>query len=105
MGPLAHGGLALAASIGAYVNVALLLWVARRRFGGLGGRALLESLARTLLASTPLAAWCALCLWLWPAGGSGWRDAARLAPGGGGGGGGFPGARRVPAPAQDRPPP
>src|SRR3989441_7018084 len=95
MGPLAHGGLALAASIGAYVNVALLLWVARRRFGGLGGRALLESLARTLLASTPLAAWCALCLWLWPAGGSGWRDAAWLALGVGGGAVIFLGASRV----------
>lgn len=79
MGPLAHGGLALASSIGAYVNVALLLWTVRRRFGGVGGRALLGSLARTLLASAPLAAWCALCLRLWPSGGSGWLDAAWLA--------------------------
>ncbi|HEV8640012.1 MAG TPA: murein biosynthesis integral membrane protein MurJ [Methylomirabilota bacterium] len=95
MGPLAHGGLALASSIGAYVNVVLLLWVARRRFGGLGGRALLESLARTLLASTPLAAWCALWLWVWPRGGSGWLDAAWLALGVGMGAVIFLGTSRV----------
>jgi hypothetical protein len=75
--------------------VVLLLWVARRRFGGLGGRALLESLARTLLASTPLAAWCALCLWVWPRGGSGWLDAAWLALGVGMGAVIFLGTSRV----------
>jgi putative peptidoglycan lipid II flippase len=78
MGPLAHGGLALASSIGAYVNVALLLAVARRRFGALGGRALLASLSRTLAASVPLAAWCALGLWAWPPTPSRWVDGAWL---------------------------
>ena len=63
MGPLAHGGLALASSLGGYVNVALLLWVARRRLGRIGGRAMRASLARTLAACVPLAGWCALCLW------------------------------------------
>jgi len=67
MGPLAHGGLALASSIGAYANVALLLWVARRRFGGLEGRAVVASATRTLVASAPLAAWCAVSVWAWPA--------------------------------------
>jgi putative peptidoglycan lipid II flippase len=66
MGPLGHAGLAAAASIGAYANLAGLLWAARRRFGPLGGRALAGSLARTALASVPLAAWCALVLTLPP---------------------------------------
>ncbi len=66
MGPLAHGGLALASSLAAYVNGVLLLWVARRRLGGLGGRAIAASAARATLASAPLAAWCALALWAWP---------------------------------------
>ena len=58
MRPLGHAGLAYAASIGAYVNVLALLWLARRRFGRLGGRALLTSTVRTLVAAVPLAAWC-----------------------------------------------
>jgi putative peptidoglycan lipid II flippase len=62
MGPLGHAGLAYASSIGAYVNLVLLLWLARRDFGRLGGRALLASSLRTLAASVPLAAWCALAL-------------------------------------------
>lgn len=60
MRPLGHSGLAYAASIGAYVNVLALVWVARRRFGPLGGRALLVSTLRSVAASTPLAVWCAL---------------------------------------------
>ncbi len=55
---LGHAGLAYAASIGAYVNVVALLWLARRRFGRLGGRALLVSALRALAAAVPLAAWC-----------------------------------------------
>jgi putative peptidoglycan lipid II flippase len=66
MRPLAHGGLALASSIGAYVNVLLLLWAARRYFGSVGARALAASLGRTLAASLPLGVWCAVCLRLWP---------------------------------------
>jgi putative peptidoglycan lipid II flippase len=58
MRPLGHAGLAYASSIGAYVNVLALLWLARRRFGPLGGRALLVSTVRALAAATPVAAWC-----------------------------------------------
>jgi putative peptidoglycan lipid II flippase len=58
MRPLGHAGLAYAASIGAYVNVLALVWLARRRFGPLGGRALLASGLRSLAAAVPLAAWC-----------------------------------------------
>lgn len=95
MGPLAHGGLALASSIGAFVNAGLLLWAARRRFGHLGGRALGVSLARTLAASTPLAAWCALCLWAWPERAGLWPDIGWLALAIGGGAGLFWAASRA----------
>jgi putative peptidoglycan lipid II flippase len=62
MRPLGHAGLAYASSIGAFVNLMMLLWVARRRFGRLGGRALLASSLRTAAASAPLAACCWLAL-------------------------------------------
>ena len=68
MVPLGHGGLAAASSIGAVVNLLSLLWLARRRFGRLGGRALVVSAARTLLACVPLAGVCALALSAWPRG-------------------------------------
>jgi putative peptidoglycan lipid II flippase len=58
MGPLGHAGLAYASSIGAYVHVLVLLWLARRRFGPLGGRALLASALRAAAASVPVAACC-----------------------------------------------
>ncbi|MGH7279393.1 MAG: murein biosynthesis integral membrane protein MurJ, partial [Candidatus Rokuibacteriota bacterium] len=57
MGPLGHGGLALASSIGAYVNLATLVWAARRRFGPLGGGVFVASLGRTLAATAPLGVW------------------------------------------------
>jgi putative peptidoglycan lipid II flippase len=62
MGPLGHAGLAYASSIGAFVNLLALLWVARRRFGRLGGHALLASSLRSTAAAIPLAAWCWLAL-------------------------------------------
>ena len=55
---LAHAGLAYASSIGAIVNLVALLWAARRRFGRLGGRALLASCTRTTAGAIPLAGWC-----------------------------------------------
>jgi putative peptidoglycan lipid II flippase len=79
MEPLGHGGLALASSLGGYVNVVLLLWMARRRLGRLGGRQLAVSLGRTLVACAPLAAWCALCLWAWPSANTRWLEAGWLA--------------------------
>ena len=78
MGPLGHAGLAGAASLGAYVNLISLLVIARLRLGRLGGRALVSSTARTLLASLPLAAVCWLALTLWPARPSFASDAAWL---------------------------
>lgn len=62
MGPMGHAGLAAASSFGAYVNLGGLLWAARRRFGRLGGRLLLRSLARTAVACAPLLLWCLAAL-------------------------------------------
>jgi putative peptidoglycan lipid II flippase len=67
MQPLRHGGLALASSLAAYVNVVALLVVARRRFGRIGGRALVVSAARTLGAALPLLLWCGAVVRWWPA--------------------------------------
>jgi len=66
MRPLHHAGLAAAASIAGYVNLAALLWAARRRLGPIGGRALRASIARTTAAAVPLAVLCGSSLWLWP---------------------------------------
>jgi putative peptidoglycan lipid II flippase len=66
MTPLGHGGLALASSIAAYVNLVALGLAARRRFGRLGGRALAASVARTVVAGVPLAVWSAALVWFWP---------------------------------------
>ncbi|MCY0725603.1 hypothetical protein OVW19_28100, partial [Klebsiella pneumoniae] len=65
--PLGHVGLALASSIGAWVNVGALVIAARRRFGRLGGRVILASVVRTTLASVPLTLWCVAMLYVWPA--------------------------------------
>jgi putative peptidoglycan lipid II flippase len=78
MGPLGHGGLAAASSLAAYVNLVALLWVARRRFGALGGRELLRSVSRTALASLPLGALCNAALRIWPHAESGRVDVAWL---------------------------
>ena len=48
---LAHGGIALSNALGAGFQVVVLLWVAQRRSGGIGARALGRSLARTAFAS------------------------------------------------------
>jgi putative peptidoglycan lipid II flippase len=85
MRPLGHVGLALASSIGAFVNLAALAQAARGRFGPLGGRRIAASLGRTLVASVPLGAWCALATWTWPVRGGVWLDVAWLAVAVGGG--------------------
>lgn len=79
--PLGHVGLALAASLAALVNAALLLAPIAVRLGGLPWRVVAASLARSALASLPMAAvllllrggaaWTALPAW--------WEGAALLA--------------------------
>jgi putative peptidoglycan lipid II flippase len=79
MGPLGHAGLAAGSSVGAYVNVVTLAIAARRRLGRLGGRALLTSAGRTVVASTGVLAWCLLAIALWPDRGDARTDLGMLA--------------------------
>lgn len=58
MGPLQHGGLALAVSLSACVNLSLLLVLLRRKLGPLGLKAALGSGSKALLASLGMAAFC-----------------------------------------------
>ena len=52
MGPLLHGGLALATSLSALFNVTLLIFILRKRIGGLQGRKILKSTVKLLMVST-----------------------------------------------------
>lgn len=66
MGPFGHAGLAAASSVAAVVNLAGLVWAARRRLGPIGGTALLRSTARTATASIPLVLLCEAARRSWP---------------------------------------
>jgi putative peptidoglycan lipid II flippase len=56
MGPLQHGGLALATSISALFNVALLIYYLRKRLGLMGGRKILRSTLKIFSASVAMGA-------------------------------------------------
>jgi putative peptidoglycan lipid II flippase len=56
MGPLKHGGLALASSLSALGNMGLLLWFLRKKIGPFGGRTIAVSGVKALVASVPMAA-------------------------------------------------
>ena len=55
MGPLKHGGLALASSISALGNMGLLLLFLRRKIGPFGGRKIFVSGFKAFLAAIPMA--------------------------------------------------
>jgi len=55
MKPLLHGGLALASTLSALVNMLMLLWLLRRKIGPLGCRKITLSGLKALLASLPMA--------------------------------------------------
>jgi putative peptidoglycan lipid II flippase len=55
MGPLRHGGLALATSLSALGNMLLLLWYLRRKIGAFGGRGIILCGLKSLAASLPMA--------------------------------------------------
>jgi putative peptidoglycan lipid II flippase len=55
MGPLKHGGLALATSLSAILNFVCLLTVLRRRFGKFEGRSVARSALKSTLASAVMA--------------------------------------------------
>jgi putative peptidoglycan lipid II flippase len=52
MGPLQHGGLALATSLSALFNILLLIYFLRKRLGLMGGRKILLSTLKLALSST-----------------------------------------------------
>lgn len=52
MGPLAHGGIALATSLASIFNAAALVFLMRKRLGRMGGRSILRSLIKLFVAST-----------------------------------------------------
>lgn len=62
MGPLRHGGLALAASIASTANFLTLSFILRRRIGRIDGRRILRSYSRVLVSSAAMAILC------WPIG-------------------------------------
>ncbi|KGP75237.1 integral membrane protein MviN [Desulfosporosinus sp. Tol-M] len=61
IGPLAHGGLAFATSIAAFVNMILLLGMLRRRLGQMDGRAMFWTSVKSLVASLFMAG----AIWVW----------------------------------------
>jgi putative peptidoglycan lipid II flippase len=59
LGPMKHAGLALAYSLAGMLNMLMLFYLLRRKAGPLGGRRILRSFLKTLLAAfcMGLAAW------------------------------------------------
>ncbi|OGU14638.1 MAG: murein biosynthesis integral membrane protein MurJ [Geobacteraceae bacterium GWC2_53_11] len=55
MGPLKHGGLALATTLSALCNMLMLLWFLRRKIGPFGGRRILVTALKSTVASLPMA--------------------------------------------------
>ena len=55
MGPLLHGGLALASSLSALCNMAMLLYFLRKKIGPFGGRGIFMAGLKATLASVPMA--------------------------------------------------
>jgi putative peptidoglycan lipid II flippase len=56
MGPLKHGGLALATSLSALCNMLLLLWFLKRKIGSFGGNRIILTALKSSAASIPMAA-------------------------------------------------
>lgn len=56
MGPLKHGGLALATTLSAFCNMLMLLWLLRRKIGTIGGTRIIVTAMKSCVASLPMAA-------------------------------------------------
>ncbi|GAM11853.1 hypothetical protein OR1_04172 [Geobacter sp. OR-1] len=67
MGPLLHGGLALASTLSAFGNLALLAILLRRKLGPFGARGITAVATKSMVASIPVAmiAWWAMGLTDW----------------------------------------
>ncbi len=55
MGPLLHGGLALASTLSSLCNMVMLLYLLRKKIGAFGGRGIALAGGKALLASLPMA--------------------------------------------------
>jgi putative peptidoglycan lipid II flippase len=67
MGPMLHGGLALASTIAALGNLLVLLFFLRRKIGPFGGRGIMVCGVKAAIASLPVAlvAWWGMTLADW----------------------------------------
>lgn len=54
MGPLLHGGLALATTLSALFNMVMLLYYLRKKIGAFGGRAIAFAAGKIILATVPM---------------------------------------------------
>jgi len=61
IGPLAHGGLAFATTIAAFVNMLLLFYLLRKRLGKMDGWAMFWTSTKSLVASILMA----VVIWVW----------------------------------------
>jgi len=55
MGPLLHGGLALASTLSALCQMAMLLYLLRKKIGPFGGRSIAVAGGKTIIAVLPMA--------------------------------------------------
>ncbi|MRR55275.1 MAG: murein biosynthesis integral membrane protein MurJ [Deltaproteobacteria bacterium] len=62
MGPLLHGGLALATTLSAFFNMLLLLYYLRKKIGPFGGSKIVLSGLKILLATIPMSLGVYLCI-------------------------------------------
>jgi putative peptidoglycan lipid II flippase len=51
MGPMRHGGLALATSLASGINLLLLIWALKKRLGRIGGRDMVRSAGKAVAAA------------------------------------------------------
>lgn len=81
MGPLLHGGLALASSLSAFGNILLLLVYLRRKIGPFGGLEIPSVALKSIVASIPVAcfSWWAMGLADWSLAGSRFIKAGLMA--------------------------
>ncbi|MHB8482721.1 MAG: murein biosynthesis integral membrane protein MurJ [Nitrospiria bacterium] len=61
MGPLKHGGLALATTLASVLNMCLLLWILRKKIGVLGGIRIFQSHLKVIFSSIGIAV---ICYWV-----------------------------------------
>jgi putative peptidoglycan lipid II flippase len=71
MGPLRHGGLALASTLSALCQMSMLFYFLRKKIGRLGGRKIMITAAKTVAASIPMAVavYCSIRFADWSAAG------------------------------------